>query len=660
MKKWISILCMLCILTGMLSSCGDDATSNADKTLLTAATELANELDRVPTIAEVIGATRQSVSFGQIGSLSAKSDDASTGTIVPLRDSGGENSTYYPQDPSEQPESDQSDPNFMTFGKFYTGIDATIANLKIIKNQALSACKTFSTWITYYTEQVSGNLSTLPGHGVYRDYRLQYDVNRDVVVIEQRYPASNGDQYYNRLSVSYTPDGKLQMQGILVTFNDTEIVNANQLYYLEDHSYVSVSFPEQHKSEKLTVYDLQNNEWATACISAIGAWDVAGNPVGEIVYQFDKDYYISTDYFSYELRQNSGTILSADNNIVGGWNISEPSVSFSFSLNCLDGWSSVTCERDERAVLKTEKGEFVFPYSGVNPGEVTPDGNCKYDVNYHGSTSEPVIELNQIVHQEEGATATAWTAEEALQAIRDVAADLGLTVKEDMISEVIGVIYGYAEHDERFCFGDEIYGKDLTENTFYSLTSMLMTEQITAEAMNQLASEPAIAFEEQTAHYEYFEFLDYSIDGAASVDQATHEISLTKITATLAPSILLKEDGDYSLVFVWASASEHQEVGHVDLHYSGETLCFESDLVISPDRFPNKYGEYVLTAYLADADGNRISTLRAVTATDEFTLELTGENYEATLTSSANGISIRNKTLPSIGYDMDSIGSKHD
>ena len=648
MKKWLSIICLIGILAGVLSACGKDEPTvtapDSNKTLLTAAQDLANELDRVPTIAELAGGLKTQVS---IGASSASANCGSTEFSL-LRAEPDNGDTYYPPEPPKEQVQDES--VFMPMGESYSEIDNTIESLKLIKNQALEACKTFSTWISYYIEQYSPNYTYLPGQGVYRDYRMEYDDNRDLVVIEQRYVTGDNQNRYIRIDVSHTLDGKLRMNGISTDFTDAGIVDFTQLSYLEDSYYISVGNETPYNSHPLTVYNLQANDWALAQIRNDGLFDENGNPISEITPVLEETYHYASPHLKFMAYSDSGEFKFTDDSYGGQWWIgADPG--FTLSLNLFEGWTSVTNTDGQQSTLVTGKGEFVFPSTGSDP--MDPTGVCSYSVNYYDSRTAPTLYIRAkssgLINDP-----TYWTPEETRKAIASVCESLGISFKDGYEEELYDGIFGYEQHKNAFHYFDGIYGKDLNDATFADLIERLLTEEASHATLMEMWNQSAMAFEEQTAEYEYFEFLDYTLTGTASVDETTHEISLAGIEATLAPSVLLKENTDYSLVFVWASADEHREVGSVDLHYTGESLTFESELSVTADRFPDEYGEYVLVAYLADDGGNRISTTQAVSAAAEFTAELSGESYKATLTVTKNSISVNNTVLPNKNSEHDS------
>lgn len=646
MKKWLSIICLIGIFAGLLSACGKDknanAVSGADKTLLSAAADLANELDNVPTIAELTSGDHIDSVFE--GPLTASPADASgnqSEVISPLGVEFCGTDTYYPKEPPKQTQ----DGNFLPLSEeHYEGIDATIESLKLVKNHVLEACKTFSTWITYYIEQASANTSYLAGHGECRDYRLQYDVNRDVVVIEQRYKNVENRIFYVRIAVSYNPDGKLRMDGVTAVFNDTAIVSSDQLHYLEDQHYISVERSSENQFDTLSVFDLQTNEYANTYIGYHRQYDNVGNIIFEESTGLEETYCFSTEHLTFECSADGGEIKFLGGDYGGQWSYTS-NCWFSLSLNLFDGWSSVTNTDDQQMTLVTDKGEFVFNTVGSSP--VDPSGVCRYSVDYFDRGMGPTLYIYAT-----GSDAL-WTLEEAQLNIGRLCDVLGISFKDGYENELYESMYSYEAHKNAFHYIDGIYGNDINEELFKQMIEQLQTEELSHASLREMWKEPAIAFEAQTAEYDYFEFLDYTLTGTAAVDETTHKISLTGITATLAPSVLLKDDTAYSLVFVWASADEHQEVGRIDLRYTGESLTFESDIAIASDRFPKNYGEYVLMAYLADDAGNRISTLQTIPASSEYSAELTGEEYSATLTVTKNNIAVNNTVVPKKNSEQD-------
>ncbi len=657
MKKLLSLLCLMGILAGALSACGKDETDEAapqsDKTLLTAATELANELDKVPTITELInGKMENSVTIEGFQPLN--SADADYG-IAPLGVELCGVDTYYPKEPPKEEQTQDPDAfRPIGDGQFFSGADATVANLKLVKNHALSACKTFSTWVTFYIEQTSANMMTLPGHGVYRDYRLQYDVNRDVVVIEERYESKELKIYYVRIAVSYTPDGKLQMNGVSAIFTDSGIADFTQLSYLEDSYYISIGNETPYNSHTLSVYDLKSGDWALAEIRNDGEFDLEGNPISEITQVLEETYYYASAHMQFTADKASGEILDSDGSYGGQWGLDgRPQIIL--SLDFFDGWTSVSNEDGQKITLVTPKGEFEF--ANTPTGVALPEAGCKYNLEYYGERHRPTFSVSadhsyilpddENIERDEPIIADRpWTREDARQIIQAVCDKLGISFKDGYEDEVLSGIFGYEEHRNAFHYIDGITGADLTMDVFRQMIDSLLTEEASHASLLEMRKEPAIAFEEQTAEYEYFEFLSYELSVSGTCDHSTNEISLNNVKASISPSILLKEDTVYSLVFVWASAAEHLQVGSIDQKYTGEKMVFEGSLTISTDKFPKELGEYVLMAYLADADGLRISALQAVPADEDFSAELSAVDHAATLTLTKERITVNTTLAP--------------
>lgn len=634
---------------------GDHPSGNNgnQSTIMTVATDLANEFDNMPLYGEVIlsvssGASTTSANRAAVNGsptvpkkdlLTSRANPAGVVLLSEESDFSGDGVYYH-----EDYVSDPFDPQYIYnhHSLKYASIDSFINTLKKMKNQALLTCKVLGKWVERNpATEVPVHPGLQPSHDNFR-YRMTYDANRDFVTVEECCTEWATVTDYTKITVGHAPDGKLMIDGYIVTFDGDGIHTVKSIHYMEEAYYMAVDQDRGNGSDELTFLNYETKEWVTLSLSYDWISDQEDN-LTEVFNGVDYLYACITEEHLIEISPSTVTVYLPDGRSSGTW---EENGVFDFilSLDIFDGWHHAESKNENTIVtLTTETNSFDFYFAEPYPD---PDFVRREFFNFHvyySTATYPQIQLQRSYELKNNGIF--WTEEEARGYIGEIASDLGLTVNEKELAFLFDAIRSRDERVNGFSFLNGITGCEMDIDTYNALMEMLKYDELTFEELNAIKNAEILAFDAQSPDYEYFEFLDFTVSGKASFDADAVEIDLSPITATLAPSILLNDGETYQLVFLLVSTDSRSMVGTVSALYNGEDTVFAGDVRLKRDNFPLEYGEYTLQFYLADALGNRISTIETVEASTTATLDLSTESRGVTLSLCPDKITIYNYVL---------------
>lgn len=596
--KLLALLCLAALLFSMLCACkppsgepqspsNGDGSGDPQKNMLVIAKTLANEVDTLSSAEELLRGTAAE-------------------TPSPDRPNKFMRTTTVPSD-------EFNTENHNTQFEF---ADSLITRFKRMKDEALTVCRMLGKWV----KQGDGPYSAA--------YRLHYEPNANVVTVEHRSHQSPDENSYQKIRVSYDAEGRLLIDAYLAQYTPTSFVAEKEIHYREGVYFCTTEMEHVGTSRRLLFLDLEQKICSHLALTGSIYYDKDGNIIRE-EYNPVRPYYCYWDgnyYFSGT--GSSSSLYYADGRNIGY--LSQENRDIRINLNCFDGWSRYEVEGDQ-LFFYTDKGMFEsLSFTTVN----TEDG---YGYQIYGA-GVPMLCLR--AHD-------ALTRERVSAILASLEARFGITLKDSEIAARI--IQGVEEYDTvsaKFHYMNGIYGTDITTDTYLLLCDMLATEEFTPASLTALYEDAAIEKSAQTESYEYFEFLDITLSGNATADEAARTLVLDGITATLAPSILLQEGKEYALAFAWASTDGHREVGRIKATYNGEMLTLNGSLSLAWDALPLSYGEHTLLAYVVlDETGGRISEAVTVTATASLTADLSTETVASRLTAGTDKITLTNEVI---------------
>ena len=218
MKSILSLILTATLLCGF-TACGQNVDSpltlNNASTIMTVASELANEIDKMPLYSEMFTA----FSANTVTALSSDLQSDSTANLTPVyyyRDDATDtgDGIYWHEDLLPE-DFDPSVDNQYSHSELTVNvetIDSYVTSIQKTKDKALASCKELDVWVE---ENSDITLPIPPGLTPDRSnqrYRIRYDVNTDTVTVESLCDEYSGLIYYSCFTVSYNPLDKLKVE----------------------------------------------------------------------------------------------------------------------------------------------------------------------------------------------------------------------------------------------------------------------------------------------------------------------------------------------------------------------------------------------------------------------------------------------------------------
>ncbi len=419
------------------------------KSLPAAAVALANEIDRLTTVQDLL-----------LGSISASGLHAavtsSTSSLSATVD------TVYTRDPEDLEVT-------YDLGLDFQGANGQIEAMKQLKKEALKECTEPNVWFKVNSFSYSPR------------YRLIYhEENNDTVTVE-----FNNDSVYRKATVSHNEDGKLVIDAYTVQYSNEVGSQTSQIHYLEDayirvrHDMVDEETGTQYRPTLLFV-DLVNTSYAT--VAPANRYQEDGTVQEGASARFcywDKDgqYFVYSEPDYTELYRNDKLVINGEKD------------RFYMYLNNCTGWSHMDVfdagSPEQRVfVLHTDTGTVENPPPFVeNPEPYTfsfwlLQGK---DMLYHEPTI--LLWLDPSYTQ---------TREDAVRFFDDLQRDLGIALPEEDEQVFLDALFGYDELASQTLLIDGIYASDITLEVYAQLADMLVYDEVTREELAEMRAEDAI------------------------------------------------------------------------------------------------------------------------------------------------------------------------
>ena len=188
----------------------------------------------------------------------------------------------------------------------------------------------------------------------------------------------------------------------------------------------------------------------------------------------------------------------------------------------------------------------------------------------------------------------------------------------------------------------------MTLEKYFMILEMMRSLYIPLDTLKTVYDGSGINKNEQVEENRYFEFLDFTLSGKATLDEVNARLDLSAVTAEISPSLLLKENSGYALVFAWHSAGAIHEIGCIDVTYNGSKMSFTGAIEELHSEPRHNYGEYKLVAYIAQkttGSNDRISKIYEIGATSDATVTSATTTMQSVVTATANGVTLTNTVL---------------
>ena len=624
MKKLILITLALSLFLSMLVGCnppsggtgggGDDSSgaseglTDAEKNRMTLAKELANEVDGVKNLTAIL--SDNSLVNGGVGKEGIRVEKTAF-----IRD---ENAL----------DKDQS----MTS---YDWVDDIVKKLKSSKNQAIEVCKCLNTWVKI-------------GDGDYSAvYRINYDANTDTVTVEYHSHLSDFNSY-QKFTVTLDTNGKSVIDYYSTGYQAEYITDSTELHYYEDKYYFSLS---EHRLEDGTIHentmflDMENKVQATVIVNKETYYE-NGIPVRE-EYQAPKiEFSYEDEKYKVSAGAEGGSLAyrSEEGYESGGYIGGSNKNGFSLNLSLFEGWSAVSRDGDYVTLATEQKGDVRS--IGFTQNFLGEENGVRY------SYQIPYYDIDEYVYiwvEFEGGESLS-TKERTKGAFAVLERELELTIDGELKEDFVNVSDRHSELLESFHFINGIYAKDIkTAEDYFEVLDALRLEKLSFEELKVVYDGKGINRNEQQPENSYFEFLSFTLSGNATVNEEAKSISLAGITAEIAPSLMLVDGGEYSLVFAFNAPGVIYEIGAADATYNGEALSFESSVEITAEALLKEFGEYRLVAFIALKSENkhdRISKLYDVTAEGAAAFSNVETHVTSNLVASEEGVTLTNTKTP--------------
>lgn len=629
MKRIIATICILSLLLSALVGCstpgndGDDLngdgpsqheSTDAVKNRLTLAKNLADKVDVLSSVEQLMGS-----------SLSITPDKRNTkpktGSTLPCSDV--EKLIY------ERDEDDLGEASEVQVG----WANDIINKLKQSKNDALTTCKCLNTWVKRED-------------GAYSDvFRLNYDVTTGTVTVENHSHPSDINSY-SKFTVTTDTEGKLIINYFRAMYTPEIIESTSEIHYYEDKYFFSLSMNRDEtggEHENTAFIDLHNKIQASLYANRTVYYE-NGVPVRTEHEEPNVEFTYEKDGYSFRVAKSGGSVSIKPENgngrtgSIGSYNNGNAYL----SLNILEGWSTLSQSGDWVTLRTNDKGEiqsrnFTTNYLGAKNGI-----QYNYVIPFYEGYTEPMIHISFTESPD-------VDTETALSGLIDVLEnELGLTLDPEYSELLINAGDGYEDLAKNFRFINGITADNMTLDKYFMILEMMRSLYIPLDTLKTVYNGSGINRNEQVEENRYFEFLDFTLSGKATLDEATAMLNLSAVTAEISPSLLLKENSEYALVFAWQTAGAIFEIGCIDVTYNGSKMSFTGAIEELHSEPRYGYGEYKLVAYIAQktsGSNDRISKIYEIGATTDATVTSATDTMQSVVTATENGVALTNTVL---------------
>ena len=620
-KKIIkSLMAVTIVLSSMLvataCSCNKD---DGDKDVTTVARsakvkELGDNVDKVPKATEV-GELKQ-------GTTASLSSENIRNKFSLLNSSSDEQVAVKPQ------YFEESNGYNHTIGSELDRFNSNVEGAKSFKNELLTitTIKQYNIWVDrdYYDAGVTSKV------------KVNYDVNLDMLTMEEIYIAPNGDKMgtvYEKVVSSYDVDGNIVIDSFRSEYHDEQLKYENSFHYNEN---VIFSFAEVEYLYR----NSENKNGVQITDSVTGNYRLA-----EFVLEEGKEqtslmtYSATTGKVNGVLQTVSGYGSLTALKQVDGYN-----VLYRKTLSVTDKvYETIIYDGNGHTV-----GKFDYHYNQNNEIEIKPlvpmyllqgydgvykdstsgnyylkVGNNTYntsDLKYGGIDVylTSYIEGRYMSHEDKNNPINVYVNIPVIQFVQGkhyVAGSnfnvydylvgyfntLGLSFKDNNLENLFKTVQD--SHD-LIDTNWNAFGLSSFENVSYEIFSKMFNEykpfRVDLATIDQLNQEPSVMIDQQVVDETQYKNIAINDEIEISIASTTGAMDLSNINITVPKKQLFAEGNKYRLVVALTSSTRSIELGYKEVTFNNNSMNFTGFSSVTPevDRF--KEGEqYTLSIYLA-------------------------------------------------------------
>lgn len=578
----------------------DDKTDVKKVTYLSRATELVNNLEKVPGSAELFSEELVSQSSSVLNSSGPNGESGNvTDLTTPDSDFYGDSSWHHWIVPTQ--------------ALSYDFLDGTIRFIsEDIRSTVLDNVVQLDTWVQICNDSIKTHA------------RLQYDVNSDSATLEylqSQYDGKFFSAYYYKILSSYTSDGKTVIWATVEKYEkyDYHTITAHGKYslkYVEDGQYMfSCSEPvystrgEVDEDGSLIIYEPTqtrilvvekdlSDPFSEVIIKAVQA------TYPEIKCEFvDRRTFMSRDD-DYRYTYNRGFYVST----LDGKPIFEINdYQLFINLYCLEGWDrcyvvDVNPELHERQTYVEIGGETytnlssAFFYTREESLLSTVSARIPY----------MVINLNLPEHQDKYAFYNEKVAE-----LEEIMETYGLSFKKIDLADVSDRFKEYSEAN------DSVNAEEI----FDTVSKMKLFDDLSQSEMMAMFEEEFVTLSEQKENDALYGIVEAVSSGSATCTQE-NALDFSDIAVTVKKSALLQKNAAYNLVFCLKSefSTAYKTVSTCTFDGVNDmSLTFDEEFEFDFQQLQG--GDYAVKLFVANENGLRISDMLDLNTQSDFVIE---------------------------------------
>ena len=464
--------------------------------------------------------------------------------------------------------------------------------------------------------------------------KVNYDVNLDMLTMEEIYIAPNGNKMgtvYKKIVSSYDVNGNIVIDSFRSEYHDDDLVYENSFHYNEN---VIFSFAEVNYQYR----DSEYKNGVQVIDSVIGTYKLA-----EFVLEEGKE---QTSLMTYSA--TTGKVNGVDQTFIGngslialkpinGYNViyrktlSSTDKTYETTIYDVNGHTVAdfyyNYTQDDKIKIKPMVAMYLLDgYQGVYKEEsgnyyLLVDGN-KYsteNLKYEDLTIylSSHIEGLYIEYSKEG-TITEWVEIPVIRFMAGKQYDmdsnfnvydylvgyfntLGLSFKDNSLELIIENVQN--SHD-LIDTNWSAFGLSSFENVSYDVFSEMFNEyksmKVDMNTINALNQEPSVMINEQVVDETEYKNIAINDEIEIAIDSSTGTIDLSKINIIIPKKQLFAEGNKYRLVVELTSSTHSIELTYQEVTFNNDSMNFTGFTSATPifDKF--KEGEqYTLSIYLA-------------------------------------------------------------
>jgi len=595
-------------------SCNKD---NEDKDVTTISRgakvkELGDNVDKVPSATELVELDQTTTASlfssraqNQVSLLSSSSDEE-----VPVKPQYFEESSGY---------------NY-AIGSELERYNSNVEGAKSFKNELLTitTIKQYNIWVDrdHY------------GAGATSKVKVNYDVNLDMLTMEEIYIAPNGNKMgtvYEKVVSSYDVNGNIVIDSFRSEYHDDELVYENSFHYNEN---VIFSFAEVNYQYR----DSENKNGVQVTDSVNGTYKLA-----EFVLEEGKE---QTSLMTYSA--TTGKVNGVEQTFVGngsiialkpinGYNViyrktlSSTDKAYETTIYDVNGHTVAdfhyNYSQDDKIKIKPMIAMYLLDgYQGVYKEDsgnyyLLVDGN-KYSTNdlkyddltiylsshveglYINNSKEGTITkwveipVIRFIDGKEYNVGSTFSAYDYLVGYLDT---LGLSFKDNGLETIIENVQN--SHD--LVDTDwEAFGLSNFENISYEVFSKMFNEykpfRVDLDTINALNQEPKVMINEQVVDETLYKNIPLNDEIEISIDSSTGAIDLSNINITISKKQLFSKGNTYRVIVALTSSTHSIELAYKEVTFNHASMNFTGFSSVTPSAERFKEGEkYTLSIYLA-------------------------------------------------------------